>query len=168
MKVVLVSAVSLDGKIGRDSYDKLEWVSRENKKFFGQVTRKAGAVIFGRKTFETIGRPLKERLVIVLTSKPEEGRPVSGEVEFTDESPEEVLSGLESRGFSEVILGGGRRLNSLFLKRSLVDEIWLVFEPIVLGEGIGLLEEEVPFSRFKLLRVGKLGNNLIVLKYGRG
>lgn len=168
MKVVLVSAVSLDGKIGRDSSDKLEWVSQENKRFFGQVSRKAGAVVLGHNTFKAIEQPLKERLVVVLASKPEEEESILGEVEFTNRSPEEVLSSLETRGFSEVVLGGGRKVNSSFLKENLIDEIWLIFEPIVLGKGINLFEEEVSLSRFKLLGMEKLESGLAVLKYGRG
>lgn len=167
MKVVLVSALSLDGKIGRDSLDKLDWVSLESKQFFGQVSRKAGAVILGHNTFKTIKKPLKGRLLVVLTSKPEKAKSAPGKVEFTNQSPGKILATLEARGFEEVVPGGGRKTNSLFLRENLIDEIWLVVEPVVLGMGIGLFEEGVPGLEFKLLEVEKIGYRLVRLKYGR-
>lgn len=167
MKVILVSAVSLDAKIGRDFFDKLDWVSLENKQFFGQASRRAGVVILGHNTLKTIKKPLKGRLVVVLTSKPEKEKPVPGKVEFTNQAPGKILAALEARGFKEAILGGGRKINSLFLKENLIDEIWLVVEPVVLGKGIGLFEEGVPGLEFKLLEVEKIGHRLVGLKYGR-
>jgi len=167
MKTVLLSAVSLDGKIARDSFDKLGWVSRENKKFFAKVTRKAGVVIVGHNTFKLIGKPLEDRLLVVLASKPwaEETKP--GKVEFTNDSPTKLLKGLKKRGFKEVFIGGGRKINTLFLKQNLLDEIWLVYEPLILGKGIGLFEEGISSSRFKLKEGKKLSSGLLLLKYER-
>ena len=167
MKAILVSALSLDGKIGRDSADRLDWVSSENKGFFGRVSREAGAVVFGHKTFKAIKKPLKERLVVVLTSRPEEKESTPGRVEFTDQEPEEILANLEKRGFEKVIVGGGQEINRLFLGKDLVDEIWLVIEPVVLGGGLDLFSLEDSETRFKLLAMEKINHSLAVLKYGR-
>ena len=97
MKVILLSAVSLDGKIARGAFDKLDWVSGENKKFFAKVTRKAGVVIIGHNTFKVIGKPLEERLLKVLASKPWEEKKIPGKIEFTNSSPVEIQKGLRER-----------------------------------------------------------------------
>ncbi|RMD50886.1 hypothetical protein D6827_03240 [Candidatus Parcubacteria bacterium] len=70
MNVSLLSAVSLDGKIaGYDLENSFDWTCPEDKKFFKEKTVVAGVVIMGRKTWETIGHPLSNRLTVVLTKK---------------------------------------------------------------------------------------------------
>lgn len=167
MKTILLCAVSLDGKIARGSFDKLAWVSRENKKFFAQVTRKTGIVIVGNNTFKAIGKPLPGRLLIVLTTKPEKEKEKLGKVEFTNNSPRKILKGLEERGFKRVFVAGGRKTNTLFLKKNLLDEIWLVVEPIILGQGIGLFEEEVKPLQLKPCEIKRLNSSIVLLKYER-
>lgn len=165
MKTILLCAVSLDGKIARDSFDKLAWVSRENKKFFAQVTRKTGIVIIGHNTYQLIKKPLKGRLLLVLASKPWEEKEIPGQIEFTNDSPTEILKNLEKRGFKRVFLGGGRKINTLFLKQNLIDEIWLVYEPVILGKGIGLFEEEKFDISCSLLSVSKIAKEIFLVKY---
>lgn len=167
MKTILISAVSLDGKIAQGSLDNLVWVSKENKKFFAKVTRRAGVVIIGHNTFKAIERPLEGRLLVVLASKHWEEEAIPGIVEFTNDPPTKILKDLEKKGFKEVFIGGGRKINTLFLKENLLDEIWLVIEPVILGKGIGLFEEGVSSLRFGLKESKKLNRNLLLLKYGR-
>lgn len=167
MKTILLCAVSLDGKIARNSFDKLDWVSQANKKFFAQVTRKAGIVLVGNNTFKAIGRPLPERLLIVLTTRPGDEKEIPGKVEFTNSSPREILKNLEGRGFKRVFVAGGRKINTLFLKENLLDEIWLVIEPIILGQGIGLFEEGTESLPLKFCEIKRLNSGLVFLKYER-
>ena len=61
MKVTMVMAMTLDGKIARDASHPADWTGTEDKKKFVEITRRAGAMIMGSRTFDTIGRLLPGR-----------------------------------------------------------------------------------------------------------
>jgi dihydrofolate reductase len=64
MKIVLVAAIGENNVIGRDG--QLPWRLKSDLKNFRALTI-GKPVIMGRKTYESIGRPLKDRTNIVLT-----------------------------------------------------------------------------------------------------
>lgn len=66
MTLVVIAAVAQNGVIGRAG--QLPWHLPEDLKRFRALTR-GHAIIMGRKTFESIGRPLPDRLNIVVTSQ---------------------------------------------------------------------------------------------------
>ncbi len=63
----LIVAVAENGVIGRDNA--LPWHISEDLRYFKQVTS-GKTVIMGRKTFQSIGRPLPNRTNIVITRDP--------------------------------------------------------------------------------------------------
>src|SRR5665811_200097 len=65
MKIVLVAAIGENNVIGREG--QLPWRLKSDLKHFRKVTLNR-PVIMGRKTYESIGKPLKDRTNIVLTS----------------------------------------------------------------------------------------------------
>ncbi len=64
MKIVLVAAIGENNVIGRAG--QLPWRLKSDLQHFRQVTLNR-PVIMGRKTYESIGKPLKGRTNIVLT-----------------------------------------------------------------------------------------------------
>ncbi len=68
MKVSLIVAVSRNGVIGLNN--QLPWHLPEDLKYFKSVTM-GKPLIMGRKTFDSIGRPLPGRANIVITRDPE-------------------------------------------------------------------------------------------------
>ena len=68
MKLSLIVAVSRNGVIGVDN--QLPWHLPEDLKYFKSVTM-GKPLIMGRKTFDSIGRPLPGRTNIVITRDPE-------------------------------------------------------------------------------------------------
>src|SRR5688572_2479216 len=66
MKINLVVAASENNVIGRDN--KLLWHLPNDMAFFKNVTW-GMPVIMGRKTYESLGRPLKGRTNIVITRR---------------------------------------------------------------------------------------------------
>lgn len=64
MRVALIWAMARNGVIGRDN--KLPWYLPEDLKYFKRVTT-GKPVIMGRKTYDSIGRPLPNRTNIVVT-----------------------------------------------------------------------------------------------------
>jgi dihydrofolate reductase len=66
MEIALIAALARNGVIGRDN--RLPWRLPSEMRYFAQKT--AGAsVIMGRKTFESIGKPLRGRVNIVVGSR---------------------------------------------------------------------------------------------------
>ena len=64
MKIVLVAAIGRNNVIGRDG--QLPWRLKSDLKYFRAVTI-GNPVVMGRKTYESIGKPLPGRTNIVLT-----------------------------------------------------------------------------------------------------
>lgn len=64
MKVTLLMAMTLDGKIGKSHDHFPDWTGKADKTLFVRLTKKAGVIIMGSKTFDTIGRPLPNRKIL--------------------------------------------------------------------------------------------------------
>jgi dihydrofolate reductase len=137
----LIAALSADGYIAKDDkHSPFNWNSKEDKKRFIELTKKAGVVVMGSNTFATLPGLLKERVNIVYSrSKKFEG------AETTNKSPVELLKELESRGFKEVAICGGAQVYTLFMKAKVVDRLFLTIEPILFGKGIGIFNDDLLF-----------------------
>ena len=60
----LISAVAKNLAIGKNG--KIPWKLPEDMRYFSKMT-KFCPIVMGRKTFESIGKPLKDRTNIILT-----------------------------------------------------------------------------------------------------
>ena len=137
MTTFLIASITADGLIARHPHHLADWTSREDKQFFVEMTKKAGVVIMGSNTYETVGRPLKDRLNIVYSrEKNYEG------VEITQKDPAELLKELEERGYKEVAICGGSTIYTMFMTAGLVDKLYLTVEPVVFGAGMNLFNKE--------------------------
>ena len=112
MSVKLIAAVGRNMELGADNA--LLWNLPEDMKYFRDKTR-GSTVIMGRKTFESIGRPLPKRRNIVI-SRNRDFHPEGAEVFAT---LQEALCAANSDAF--VI--GGAQIYSLALEYA--DEIYL-------------------------------------------
>nr|AIA16556.1 RibD C-terminal domain protein [uncultured bacterium] len=139
MHVIMLAAVTIDGKLARNSAHFVDWTSHEDKKLFFSMSKRAGVLILGHNTYKTFPAPLPGRLHVVMTYDTKGKESVPGEVEYTSASPAEIPQSLVARGYSEAALGGGSQINTLFLEAGLVDEIWLTVEPLIFGLGVDLL-----------------------------
>lgn len=76
MRVTIIAAVAANGVIGRDNA--LPWRLPEDLRRFKRLTT-GHVVVMGRKTFESLGRPLPGRRNIVVSRNPQY-RPAGAEV----------------------------------------------------------------------------------------
>lgn len=165
MKVILYMAISLDGFIAGKE-DDTTWVLEEEYAEFRKMAKKVGYAIYGRRTYDLGIKdnipPLEGSLNIVVTHNPiSDYEPYH----FTNKSPKEVLQELEDKGVKEVLVSGGGEINGLFAKEGLIDEVYLDFEPFVLGEGIKLFGDQNIKLNLELLDTRKLGEKTIQLHY---
>ncbi len=158
-------AVTADGKIAKSADHPANWTSKADKKIFVEETKKAGVIVMGQATYDTIGKPLPGRLNVVMTRQPDTSKNIPGVLEFTAKQPKELLADLVSRGFSVVILGGGATINGLFLKENLIDEIWLTIEPKIFGSGLPLFQGAEMDLNLELVEVRNLDKNVIQVRY---
>jgi len=66
--VTLVAAVAANGVIGKDG--SLPWHLPDDLRHFKRLT-KGHVLVMGRRTFDSIGRPLPDRTTIVVTRQPQ-------------------------------------------------------------------------------------------------
>ena len=106
MEIVLIAAVDINLAIGREG--KIPWDIKEDLKFFRQNTENT-AIVMGRATYDSIGRPLPNRKNIVMT-RSIQGR--DGVVEVS--SSQEAIN--EARSYSEKVnIIGGEYIYKEFL-----------------------------------------------------
>jgi dihydrofolate reductase len=162
MNVFLIAAVTADGFIGRHSAHNADWTSKEDKKLFVQLTKAAGVMVMGSRTFKTIGRALPERRMIVLTSQPDT---ITAEgVEVTSESPQELVQRLRAEGVQNLAVCGGAAVYAQFMEANLVDELYLTVEPLLFGTGVPLFASDLDVA-LTLLKTEKLNDNAVLLHY---
>lgn len=160
--VTMMMAITVDGKIAKDSQQFANWTSREDKKLFVEVSNHHGVIMMGENTFNTFPAPLKNRLNVVFTRQ--ENPPVIEGVKWVAGNPSQVLKELEELGYKSALLGGGAFLNAQFLKEKLISEIILTVEPKIFGTGLSLFSEDIDVD-LELLEVSKLNDNTIKLRY---
>ena len=100
-EVVLVAAVADNGVIG--AAGELPWHLPDDLAHFRRVTT-GNVVIMGRRTFESIGRPLPRRTNIVVTRQP--GWSVDGVIAAA--SLAEALEVAEEYDGDAMVIGGGQ------------------------------------------------------------
>ena len=161
-------AMSINGFIARedrreDFLSQVGWVE------LARLSKKAGALIWGRKTYEAVKKwdkgyleDLKSVRKIILSSNPD--FQLDGGF-FLASGPKDALQKLEKEGFSETILTGGASNNSSFAKEDLIDEVILNMDPVLVGKGILLFAPSDLEYRLRLLGVKKLSGQTIQLHY---
>lgn len=106
MEIILIAAVDQNLAIGKDGG--IPWDIKEDLKFFREKTQNS-AIIMGRATFDSIGRPLPNRKNIVMTRSPQDRE---GVTEVT--SVEDAID--EANLFSQTInIIGGEYIYKEFL-----------------------------------------------------
>ena len=161
-------AASLDGFIARrdGSVDWLPPVDLQGEdygfaRFFGEVD----ALLVGRATWEVACGfdpwPYAGKRVAVLAHAPREGR--HGET-FHAGDPGAVLDALGREGSRRVYADGGSVVSQL-LAAGRVDDLTVAIVPVVLGDGIRLLQPPLPEVALVLESAVPFPSGLVQLRY---
>lgn len=130
MKLIIIAAIAENNVIGKANGE-MPWHVKEEFQHFKQTTL-GSPVIMGRKTFETLGKPLKGRENIIVT------RNKNFKVEFDEtiltHSLNEAIEYCKSKNYEKAfIIGGG---NIYRQAMPLVDEMILSFMKFKADGGI--------------------------------
>jgi dihydrofolate reductase len=112
LKKIIIAAVAKNGVIGRTNGE-MPWHSKEEFQHFKNTTL-GSPIIMGRKTFESLGSPLKGRLNIVLTRNKELNNRFEDIIVFAKLS--EAYSHCENQKYEKIFLIGGGSLFPVFMK----------------------------------------------------
>lgn len=105
--ISLIAAISRNHQIGANN--QLPWDIKEDLQHFKRITN-GSTIIMGRKTFESIGKPLPNRKNIVLTRD----MTFNADGVTVLHSIDDILS-VYSKSDSEVFIIGGGEIYTLFL-----------------------------------------------------
>ena len=131
MRISIIAAISDNGTIGRDN--RLPWRLPADLRRFKELTM-GKPLIMGRKTWESIGRPLPGRKNIVLSRDPDCRAPGCTVVHS-------AAAALQEAGASEeVMVIGGASLYELFLPQA---------HTLLLTYVHGMIEGEVKFPQIE-------------------
>lgn len=172
MNCFIIAALTADGFIGRDAQQtSTHWTSSEDYQWFTQKSKEAGVLVMGRKTYETIGKPLTERVNIIYSRQTSgqnlvenQEQLLEGQVYYTQLSPEQLLQQLAGMGFEQVAVGGGSSIYTLFMEAGVVDELFLTLEPIIFGQGVSLFSQSLEVS-LELVAQKKLSTQTQLFHY---
>ncbi len=138
MDIALIVAMAQNGVIGRNN--QLPWHLPEDLRYFKKTTM-GKPIIMGRKTFESIGKPLPGRTNIVISAQENillpEGVRLAGSVNEARAIAENV--GMAD-GVTEVMVIGGEQIYSLFMPEA---------QRIYLTKVHADIEGDASFSAFK-------------------
>lgn len=147
MKVSLVMVSSADGFTTKGSNpDVYSWTSPEDKEYFFSLIESNNLIVMGRKTYESVKgkiRLKRGKLRIVMTSQPENfiDDKVEGQLEFSEETPQELVQRVSDLGYRNLLLVGGADISKAFFEAKLIDELFLTVEPVLFGKGKPLLAD---------------------------
>lgn len=121
----LIAAISKNFAIGKDNT--LPWHLPEDLKRFKQITKNC-TIIMGRMTFLSIGKPLTERINIVITSKAEWlSKQNQHNNLFYTKSIDDAIKLTNSDLCAKTNIGviGGYNIYKAFLERNKIEKIYL-------------------------------------------
>lgn len=143
MQIIAIAAMDSARGIGKNG--KIPWYLPEDFKHFKETTLGC-PVIMGRKTYESIGKPLPGRRNIVLSSSisvPEDGffDPEEWAPEYFREI-DDALWVLQNDGIEKCFVCGGSQIYRAFFDIGLVDEV-------ILSVVNGIYEADTYFPKFE-------------------
>lgn len=170
MKVILIFVSTLDGKVTKwDDPDVRKWTSKEDKEHFSGIWKDSKLIVMGSNTFiESTPKPSSRHRFHVMTHLPSgfKDHVVPGRIEFSAESPGQLVSRFEKEGYNEMLVVGGPKISAAFLKERLADELWLTIEPRIFGAGLNLAGEEKIDISLRLISCRKVNKQgTLITKY---
>lgn len=155
--IIGIAAVDRKGAIGKGG--KLPWHYSADMKFFRETTT-GHAVVMGRKTWLTIGKPLKNRLNIVLSRdsniEPQESLIVLSDIES-------VISFNHSLT-TDLFVIGGAQIYQAFLPHI---EQWIITQVPLTVSGADAFMPDGYLEDFKKIESKSIDDDLVVEYFSR-
>lgn len=167
MKVTIYNAISIDGYIATQD-QQTDWVSETDWNQFNRLIKQKRAIVMGSTTYEASedAFPYNCELNIVMTSQEKLlNMNKNPNAIFTNQSPQKVVQMVKAKGFKELLVIGGGKVNASFLKAGLVNEVIIDIHPIILGSGVKLFETDNLNIKLKKIETVEMNEGLVTVKY---
>ncbi len=183
-KIIVFNLVSLDGYFSRINGD-LDWhnVDDEFNQFAVRETQKFGKILFGRITYKIFEdfwpkaltdpkmseadhkiAKIIDDIEKIVFSKTLKNVSWKNTKLFHEIDSREIKKLKQTRGRDMVIFGSGTIVQAL-TNFGLIDEYWLLVNPIVLGRGKQLFPHMKDILKIKLLKTKTFKNGNVLLCY---
>lgn len=169
-KVIVYIAASVDGYIAAPGGDLsfLSKVEKEGEDYgYGTFISTADTVVVGKNTYDKVlsmGYPFphadKEAYIITRTERASEGT-----VHFYTGDVAELLAKLKEKNGKTIFVDGGAFVVNKLLQNCLVDEFYLSYIPVLLGDGIRLFNQGNPLQNLELQTVKAFDTGLVQHHY---
>lgn len=154
----LIAAASKNGVIGKDG--QLPWDIPEDLKFFKEKTKSCN-IIMGRKTYESIGKPLPKRVNIVVTRQND----LFYEGVVVVNSMEDAIKKCERNKNTFII--GGEQIYKAFMP--MAQKIYLTqIEEEIEGDTYFPEIDENEWNKNKIKEIDHKGTKVNFFEYDRG
>lgn len=173
-KIILYIVASLDQRIAEPD-GSLEWLNElpnpERIDYgFKELLASVNTVIMGGKTYRELQNmdviwPYPYQHTYVVSHQKWN---TTGNVSFITDNIIETISELRQQEGKDILLTGGGELTSMLLATDLVDEMHIVYFPVILGEGISLFPKQPKESKWELIASKSYENGVLVVKYRKG
>jgi dihydrofolate reductase len=188
MRVLVVNHVSLDGVLQgpgrrdedtRDGFRHGGWAQHANDPVMGKaIAERMGpefSWLFGRRSYDDmlthwnqVGGPFKDGLnraiKYVASSRPDTKLPWPNSTLLSGDVPAEIAALREKDGGHLVIMGSGQLIRSL-LPRRLIDELFLMIHPLVLGSGYRLFGPDDESHSLRLVDCTTTATGVLMATY---
>jgi dihydrofolate reductase len=170
-KIILYITASLDQRIAY-SDGGFEWLTelqsfRKQNYGYSELLESVNTIIMGGRTFrEWLNMDLKwsftaKKTYVISRHKWHENENVS----FITENILETITELRRQEDKDILLIGGSELISILLTADLIDEMQIVYFPVILGKGIPLFSEQSKESTWELTASKSYENGVLSVRY---
>ena len=169
-------ATSLDGYIAGQKGE-IDWLDSfpdpdtpESDFGYGEFINRVDALLMGKNTFDkvlTFGEwPYEKRVFVLSHSLKEVPAHLTGKVQIVSGEIEEVLQDLSDQGYKDLYIDGGKVIRD-FLRKDLIEEMYITRLPILLGQGIPLFGKMNNPVRFNKVESIVLNKYLVMSRYAK-
>jgi dihydrofolate reductase len=174
-KIIAYITTSVDGYIARPDGD-VEWLNRPMPKGnygMGEFLKSIDTILWGRKTYSKgIEMGMEKRMAsgfgagiqnYVFSRQAQESK-VAG-FKFVSEPIKPFVQKLRKKRGKNIWMMGGGEIIASFLDEGEIDEFQIHVVPILIGEGIPLIQPRHRFVRLKLLSCKECSDGLVSRHY---
>jgi dihydrofolate reductase len=179
-KLILFNMVTLDGYFeGRNADISWHNVDEEFNEFAIAQMKTAATLMFGRKTYELMESywPTNEAInddpvVAAMMNNFDKivfsktlGKAGWNNTRLIKENLLEEVKKLKSKPGKDVLILGSADLSSTLIKHRLIDELRVIINPVILGNGTPLFKNIDEKTDLQLLKTKVFGNGNVLLSY---
>ncbi len=172
MNITLIMVETADGKTTKWQENAIHgWSSEEDRNHFHDLIASHTLLVMGSKTYDSVKKQVHlspHILRIVLTRTPDRyGKDAKdGQLEFSDESPVQLVTRMEALGYTRMLLAGGSEINRAFLEDRLITDCLITIEPRFFGSGKSILAPVKTDTALTLTEVKRLNaQGTLLLRY---